>query len=126
MIDTVGIKVAPLSTVDAFGTPHSKALHVVERYRLIDGEAAAEAQRKHGAEFRPNPPYGRGTIDQDTSKKGLQVEFTVEDPGIFTAPWSGRVTYRRLVGDWPEAVCAENPFFLGTEVAIPTAQTPDF
>jgi hypothetical protein len=82
VIDTVGIKVAPLSTVDAFGTPHSKALHVVERYRLIDGEAAAEAQRKHGAEFRPNPPYGRGTIDQDTSKKGLQVEFTVEDPAF--------------------------------------------
>ena len=43
VIDTVGIKDAPLSTIDPFGTPHSKALHVVERYRLIDGEAAAEA-----------------------------------------------------------------------------------
>jgi hypothetical protein len=43
VIDTVGIKVAPLSMVDPFGTPYSKALHVVERYRLIDGEAAAEA-----------------------------------------------------------------------------------
>jgi len=126
VIDTVGIKVAPLSTVDAFGTPHSKALHVIERYRLIDGEAAAEAQRKQGAEFRPNPPYGRGTIDQDTAKKGLQVEFTVEDPGVFTTPWSGRVTYRRLIGEWPEAVCAENPFFLGPEVVIPTAGKPDF
>src|SRR4029077_6579628 len=42
VVDTTGIKVAPFSTVDAFGTPHSKALHVVERYRLIDGEAAAE------------------------------------------------------------------------------------
>ena len=93
---------------------------------MIDGEAAAETQRRHGAEFRPNPPYGRGTIDQDTAKKGLQVEFTVEDPGVFTTPWSGRVTYRRLIGDWPEAVCAENPFFLGTEVTIPTALKPDF
>ena len=26
VIDTVGIKVAPFSTVDAFGTPHSSAL----------------------------------------------------------------------------------------------------
>jgi hypothetical protein len=99
VIDTVGIKVAPFSTVDPFGTPHSTALHVVERYRLIDGEAAAEAQRKHGAVYRPSPPYGRGTIDPDTGKKGLQVEFTVDDPGVFTAPWSGRVTYRRLIGD---------------------------
>ena len=126
VIDTVGIKVSPLSTVDPFGTPHSKALHVVERYRLIDGEAAAEAQRKHGAIFRPTPPYGRGTIDPDTAKKGLQVEFTVEDPDVFTTPWSGLVTYRHLIGDWPEALCAENPFFLGWDAAIPTAHTPDF
>jgi hypothetical protein len=126
VIDTVGIKAAPLSTVDPFGTPHSEALHVVERYRLIDGEAAAETQRKHGAINRPTPPYGRGPIDPDTAKQGLQVEFTVEDEGVFTTPWSGRVTYRRLVGGWPEAVCAENPFFLGAEVVVPTANTPDF
>jgi hypothetical protein len=126
VIDTVGIKVSPLSTVDPFGTPHSKALHVVERYRLIDGEAAAEDQQKHGAIFRPTPPYGRGTIDPDTAKKGLQVEFTVEDPDVFTTPWSGRVTYRRLIGYWPEAVCAENPFFLGSDATMPTAYTPDF
>jgi hypothetical protein len=126
VIDTVGIKVAPLSTVDPFGTPHTKALHVVERYRLIDGEAAAEVQRKHGAIYRPAPFYGRGTIDPDTAKKGLQVEFTVEDPSVFTTPWSGRVTYRRLIGDWPEAICAENPFFLGPDLTIPTAQIPDF
>jgi hypothetical protein len=126
VIDTVGIKVSPLSTVDAFGTPHSEALHVVERYRLIDGEAAAEAQRKHGA-IIPGPVlYGRGVIDPDTTKKGLQVEFTVEDPGVFTTPWSGRVTYRRLIGDWPEAICAENPFFLGSGPAMPTAHMPDF
>jgi hypothetical protein len=126
VIDTVGIRVAPFSTVDAFGTPHSKALHVVERYRLIDGVEAAETQRKNGAVYRAVPPYGRGTIDQDPNKKGLQVEFTVEDEGVFTSPWSGRVTYRRLIGDWPEAVCAENPHFLGSEAAVPTAEKPDF
>jgi len=126
VIDTVGIKVAPLSMVDPFGTPHSKALHVVERYRLIDGEAAAAAQRQHGAIYRPNPFYGRGAIDLDTAKQGLQIDFTVEDEGVFTTPWSGRVTYRRLIGDWPEALCAENPYFLGNGAAMPTAYTPDF
>ena len=126
VIDTTGIKAAPISTVDAFGTPHSKALHVIERYRLIDGEAAAENQRRQGAIYRPSPPYGRGTIDPDTEKKGLQIEFTVEDEGVFTTPWSGRVTYRRLIGDWPEAVCAENPNFFGADAATPTADRPDF
>jgi len=128
VIDTVGIKAAPPSTVDLFGTPHSKELHVVERYRLIDGKAAAEAQRKSGAIYRPGfAPYGRSAIDPDTAKKGPQVEFTVEDEGVFTTPWSGRVTYRRLMGDyWPEAVCAENPTFFGTDAAIPVARTPDF
>jgi hypothetical protein len=126
VIDTVGIKEAPFSTVDAFGTPHSQELHVVERYRLIDGEAAAEAQRRNGAVYRPNPPYGRGIIDQDKSKKGLQVEFTVEDPAVFTAPWSARVTYRRLIGDWPEVICAENPHFFGSDVPAPAGDKPDF
>jgi hypothetical protein len=126
VIDTVGIKEAPYSTVDAFGTPHSKALHVVERYGLIDGEAAAETQRKYGAIYRPNPPYGRGTIDPDTAKKGLQVEFKVDDPGVFTTPWSGRVTYRPLIGDWPESVCAEHPQYLGTDAPTPMAPTADF
>jgi hypothetical protein len=126
VVDTVGIKVAPLSMVDAFGTPHSKALHVVERYRLIDGEAAAEAQRKNGAIDRSIPFYGRGAIDPDTAKDGLQIDFTVEDEGVFTTPWSGRVTYRRLIGDWPEALCAENPYFLSKGATMPTADTPDF
>ena len=65
-------------------------------------------------------------IDPDTAKQGLQVQFTVEDPEVFTTPWSGLVTYRRLIGAWPESVCAEHPQFLGTEVAAPTAVTPDF
>ena len=126
VIDTVGIKVAPLSTVDPFGTPHTKALHVVEIYRLIDGKAAAEALSAHGIIARPFNPYGRGDVDPDTAKKGLQVEFTVEDEGVFTTPWSARVTYRPVIGDWPEAVCAENPFFLGTDARVPTADRPDF
>jgi hypothetical protein len=37
VIDTIGIKVTPLSSVDLFRAPHSNALQVQERYRLIDG-----------------------------------------------------------------------------------------
>ena len=36
VIDTVGIKVGPFAMVDMYGTPHTEALHVVERYRLLD------------------------------------------------------------------------------------------
>jgi hypothetical protein len=126
VVDTKGIRTSPFTSVDAFGTPHSEALHVVERYRLIDGAQAAEQQKKHGAMFRPNPPYGRGTIDPDVSRKGLQVEFTVSDDAVFTTPWSGRVTYRPLIGDWPEAVCAENPNFHGLKATLPVAEKPDF
>jgi hypothetical protein len=46
VIDTVGVKIGPLSMVDMYGTPHSPALHVVERYRLIDYEAAKEAEER--------------------------------------------------------------------------------
>jgi hypothetical protein len=126
VVDTVGIKVAPISIVDAFGTPHTKALHVVERYRLIDGAAAAEAQKKNGAIARPDPFYNRGAVDTDIARRGLQIAFTVDDPGVFTTPWSGQVTYRPVLGRWPESLCVENPFFLGPDAPIPTASTPDF
>src|SRR5579871_3851700 len=42
VIDTVGIKREPYTVADRFGTPQSDAMHVVERYRLID---AREGQR---------------------------------------------------------------------------------
>jgi hypothetical protein len=48
--------------------------------------------------------YGRGPLDPDIKKKGLQVEITVEDSGVFTTRWSALVTYRPVTGDWPEVV----------------------
>ena len=36
VIDTVGIKIGPFAMIDWYGTPYTKFLHVVERYRLID------------------------------------------------------------------------------------------
>jgi hypothetical protein len=44
---------------------------------------------------------------------------------VAITPWSGQATYRRLFRDWPDAVCAENPFF-GTDATAPTAHTSDF
>ena len=54
VIDTVGTKVGPFAMVDMYGTPHSPALHVVERYRLIDYEAAKDAIERNDKEnFHP-------------------------------------------------------------------------
>ena len=63
--------------------------------------------------------------------KHLQLEFTVEDEGAFTTPWSATVIYRPGLGaaspgEWPEAVCAENPHELSRQAAVPTADNPDF
>ena len=135
VIDTVGFKVGPLSRVDLYGTPFTQALHVVERYRLIDGAAARDAQRKHESDYFPTGvsspltnEYGRGDLDLDVTKKGLQVEFTVDDPGMFTSRWSGLVTYRPVLGEWPEAVCAENrrEYYSNKDTEVPQADEPDF
>jgi len=132
VVDTVGIRIGPFAMVDWFGTPHTPALHVVEYYRLLDYQAAKEAMDRSAKEnvipdFRVNP--------NDTGKH-LQLLFTVEDPGVFTTPWSATITYGRerpVPGfgngsEWEEEVCAENPHKYGTEkdVAVPTADKPDF
>ena len=100
VIDTVGIKPSLWPVIDRYGTPHSDALHVVERYRLIGGEEAAAAIRKHRREFTTAaaiPRFGiyGAEFDTDMSKKGLQVEVTVDDPKTFTMPWTGLLTYRQ-------------------------------
>ncbi len=124
VVDTIGIKVAPIPVVDRYGTPHSDELHLVERYRLIDGEAAkaaAEANEKR---------YGRTgerLVDFAYRGKGLQAEFTVDDPKVFTMPWSALVTWRRAK-PWEERVCAENlrdPFG-NVDNGVPKAGRPDF
>jgi hypothetical protein len=82
----------------------------VERYRLIDYEAAREAQ-EWGLKENPCLRYGGDhglPIDPDYKGKGLQLQFTVEDEGVFKTPWSATVTYRRALGEWPQIVCAEN------------------
>src|SRR5215471_18331801 len=52
VIDTIGQKVGPLSMVDRYGTPFSDSLHVIERYRLIDGVMARPPAKARKRLFR--------------------------------------------------------------------------
>lgn len=83
--------------VDIFSTPHTDKMRVVERYSLRD------------------------------EGETLRVDFTVEDPGAFTTPWSAVASYAATGLPYIEIVCAENNRFPdGTEVPIPMDATPDF
>jgi hypothetical protein len=97
MVDTIGISTK--SFVDNYRTPHTDRLHVVERFKLIDGG------------------------------KMLEDLITVDDPGAFTMPWSAVQRFRRVRrGPMEESICAENNvnpfnFFM---VPPPHAEQPDF
>ncbi len=124
VIDTVGTRTKrPLAMIDLYGTPYTEKLHVVERYRLLDYEAAKEGLERDAKEnFRP--PVG---IDRNYRGKHLQIQFTVEDEGVFTTPWSATITYGRGSTDWPETVCAENVHqYYRKDSEVPTADKPDF
>jgi hypothetical protein len=125
VIDTVGIRIGPYAMIDWYGTPHSPALHLIERYRLADYKDAKDGLDRDAKE---NFQVQLDTIDPNYKGKHLQLEFTVEDPGVFTTPWKATMTYRPQITEWEESICAENPHKFGTEkdVAIPTAARPDF
>lgn len=124
VIDTVGVDVAPYTVVDRFGTPQSDAMHVIERYRLIDAKEGKSALDKHTSVEGTTGPIA---IDPKADK-ALRVELTIEDPKVFTRPWYANVTFARVIRGWNEGVCADNNvdmFHLG-DTHIPTANTPDF
>ena len=60
VIDTVGMKVGPHSMVDRYGTPHSEAFHMIERYRLIEA-APKPRRRQHNIRRRTAPRVSEGT-----------------------------------------------------------------
>ena len=76
VIDTIGMN--DKSFVDCYRTPHTSQLHVVERFKLIDGG------------------------------KALEVDFTAEDPGAFNMPWSASKRWKRVQAPLAEESCAEN------------------
>jgi hypothetical protein len=129
VVDTVGVKAGPFAMMDFYGTPWTDHLHVVERYRLVDDEVVKEGQER-GLKENPFLPGGGDSglaMDDGYKGKGLQLQFMVEDEGVFTMPWSATVTYRRAVA-WPESVCAENlnATWITKENAVPRSERPDF
>jgi hypothetical protein len=125
VIDTVGIKKGPFAMLDMYGTPFTEKLHVVERYRLLDYAAAKDAIERNDKE---NTHAGLGW-DFDPNYRGqvLQLQFTVEDDGVFTTPWTSTITYRPSVDPWTELICAENTqWYSGKEADVPRALKPDF
>jgi len=78
VVDTRAIAVHEFSAIDRFGTPHTEAMHVVERYRVAD------------------------------DRRSLRVDFAVEDPGTFTMPWHAAVIWTRGTAYPGERPCAEN------------------
>jgi len=103
VVDTIGLD--DTVPVDRYRTPHTKQLHVVERFKLNNGG------------------------------KNIEVVFTVEDPGAFNMPWKGKVDFQRgrgaRGGHFDESVCADGPvdYFADSRsdvVPIPRADTPDF
>ena len=125
VIDNVGIKIGPFAMVDMYGMPHTEALHVLERYRLIDYDAAKEAIARND---RENFRVRQDSFDPGYRGKVLQLQFTVEDPGVFTRPWSSMITYRRAFGEWTDLICSENTheYFADRDSEVPTADKPNF
>ena len=117
---------------DRLGTPQSEAVQAVERYRLIDYEAAIAAEK--ASEERlfhiPTPsPIGEGiAVDPTYRGRGLERQFSVEDANVFTMAWSATSTYRRALSPWTESICPENPHknFGGFSTNVSEANTPDF
>ena len=79
VVDTVGLD--DKGPIDRFRTPHTKKLHVIERFKLTNGG------------------------------KRFEVLVHIEDPGTFTAPWNGLVKFEQGYefrnDHWEEDICAE-------------------
>jgi hypothetical protein len=97
VVDTIGFN--DKSFVDNYRTPHTDKMHVVERFKLLDGG------------------------------KTLQDTIRVEDPGAFNMAWTGVQRWNRTNrGPIEEFSCAENneAFYNYDVRPIPKADKPDF
>jgi hypothetical protein len=125
VVDTVGVNPdRKYAMVDLFGTPYTKALHVVERYRLRDYDDVKDAiERGKNENWLP-----AGDVFSGHRGKFLQVHLTIEDSGVLTAPWTATLTYVPGVQVMREEVCAENlaQYYSNDNADVPTAEKPDF
>jgi hypothetical protein len=100
VVDTIGFN--DRTYVDNYRTPHTTKLHVVERFRLLEGG------------------------------QSMLVNVRVEDPGAFTMPWNAvqryRIDHRPEEVPLHEMVCAENnqDYFNQGLDPLPQADKPDF
>jgi hypothetical protein len=125
VIDTIAQKTdRPFAMIDLYGTPYTRALHVIERYRLVDFADAKDGIDSDARENRRIP----GFRDPNYRGKFLQLTYTIEDKGVFTTPWTATITYGRGTNEWPETVCSENirEPFPGKVSEVPRAAKPDF
>jgi hypothetical protein len=76
VVDTIGL--SDKTFVDAYRTPHTEKLHVIERWKVTD------------------------------SGKVLEVNVRVDDPDTYYEPWSGFQRYDRVEQSLTEQICAEN------------------
>jgi hypothetical protein len=90
VIDTVGTNPdRKYAMVDLFGTPYTKFLHVIERYRLRDYDDVKDAIERNKNENW----LVVGDVFSGHRGKFLQLHLTIEDPGVFTTPWTATLTY---------------------------------
>jgi hypothetical protein len=121
VIDTVGVKTdRPFAMIDLFGALH-QGLHVVERYTLLDYEAAKArwnaATRSLCATRAPQPQLYR-QVPADPSRSRMKAPSRRRGP-----PPSLCARPRRMAG----VVCAENRYeYYNHKVGGPRADKPDF
>ena len=95
VVDTIGFNAKTF--VDVYRTPHTEKLHVVERWRTINGG------------------------------KELEVTITVDDPDTYYQPWTTRIVDQRGEEPFLEYACAENNTNFGFfDLGMPVAAKPDF
>ena len=124
VVDTVGIAAKPQAgSMGFFGTPHTDALHLVERYRFLkDGEPFIGPRRQ-------NPTANNITVAQSEvvpEGKTLRLSFTVDDPGAYKKPWSVTLDFLPLKTPIQEYICTENYQEKDLLPLIPRAEVPDF
>jgi hypothetical protein len=124
VIDTVGVRTdRPYAMIDLFGTPYSKYLHVVERYRLRDYDEVKDALDRNKKENW----LMAGDVFGEHRGKFLQLHLTIEDEAVFTTPWTATLTYVPGPDQIQESVCSENlKFYPGIDANVPRAERPDF